>query len=165
MNSAQMARQSPGIFNRQLNPAFISELLAVSDLPPKAIALLENGRLALKPARRLTGYDSGAIEVLIDLFSRIKASSGKQLDMITCFTEVCKKERIAPATLFNETGLQALFKRDIQDLGQKETRYGSIWFIAGFRTLNRPGRKPDPMSGGFSLKTGSGFICRIILNP
>lgn len=119
MAPAQIARHSSGIFNRQLNPTFISELLAVSALPPRAITLLENGNLALKPARRLTAYDRETIDVLTDIFSRIKASSGKQLDMITCFTEVCRKEQIAPESVFNENGLQAVLTRDTEDLGQK----------------------------------------------
>ncbi|MDT8380036.1 MAG: ParB N-terminal domain-containing protein [Desulfotignum sp.] len=119
MVPAQIARHSSGIFNRQLNPTFISELLAVSALPPRAITLLENGTLALKPARRLTAYDRETIDVLMDIFSRIKASSGKQLDIITCFTEVCRKEQIPPESIFYENGLQAILTRDTEDLGQK----------------------------------------------
>jgi hypothetical protein len=119
MDPAQMARQSLGIFNRQLNQAFIAELLAVSVLPSDAMILLENGNLALKPARRLTGCDTDTVDVLIHIFSRIRASSGKQLDIITCLTEVCKNERISAATLFDETGLQAVLNRDTGDPGQK----------------------------------------------
>lgn len=119
MDPAQMARQSLSIFNRQLNQGFIAALLAVSALPPDAMILLENGNLALKPARRLTVYDRDTIDVLIHIFSRIKASSGKQLDIITCLTEVCKNERISANTLFDETGLQAFLNRDTGDPGQK----------------------------------------------
>ncbi|MFN2435978.1 MAG: ParB/RepB/Spo0J family partition protein [Desulfotignum sp.] len=119
MDPAQMAGQSLSIFNRQLNQGFIAALLAVSALPPEAMILFENGNLALKPARRLTGYDRETIEVLINIFSRIKASSGKQLDIITCLTEVCKKEDISPEILFHENGLQAVLNRDTKDPGQK----------------------------------------------
>ncbi len=119
MDAEQMARQSCGIFNRPMSAGFISGLLAVSTLPPEAILLLEKGKLALKPARRLTGYDKEIIDVLVQMFSRIKVSSGKQLDMITSFTEVCKREQMTPGRFFNESGLQTILNLDTLDLGQK----------------------------------------------
>lgn len=119
MDSEQMAQESMGIFNKKLNPRFITELLAVSALPPKAITLLQNGCLALKPAKRLTGCSKETLYALVDIFAKIKASSGKQLDIITCFTEVCKKEKMAAYSLFQEPGMQAALNRDTTDLGQK----------------------------------------------
>lgn len=119
MDPEQMALQSKAVFNRQLNPGFITALLAVSALPQKAITLLEKGLLALKPARRLTGCSSQTLDTLVEIFAQIKASSGKQLDIITCFTEVCKKENIAPDTLFYEPGLQAALNLDTADPGRK----------------------------------------------
>ena len=119
MDGEEMAGLSLGIFNRQLNPGYISGLLAVSTLPPEAIVLLENGKLALKPARRLTGFDKEFIDVFVKLFSQIRVSSGKQLDIITSFTDVCKKEKMTPDIFFNETGLQTILNRNTMDLGQK----------------------------------------------
>ena len=137
MDPAQMVRQSLGIFNRQLNQGFIAALLAVSTLPPEAMILLENGNLGLKPARRLTGYDKDTIDVLIHIFSRIKASSGKQLDIITCLTEVCKIEHIRPGTLFEENGLQAVLKRDTGDPGQKGDQVRQYLFRRRFPNLEQ----------------------------
>ncbi len=119
MDAEQMAGQSLGIFNRPLNPGYISGLLAVSTLPKEAVGLLENGKLSLKPARRMAAYDKAFIEVFVKLFSRIKVSSGKQLDIITSFTEVCKKEQMAPGLFFNEHEFQTLLNLDTLDLGQK----------------------------------------------
>lgn len=141
MDLQQMARESSAIFNRQLNHTFISDLLAVSTLPPDALTLLETGSLALKPARRLTGYDDQTIEVLTNIFSRIKSSSGKQLDMITCLTEVCKKEDITPETVFSEPGLQDILAQDTRDLGQKGDQVRHYLICRRFPNLEQARRK------------------------
>lgn len=115
----EIAADSVALFNREMNPRFIKDLLSVADLPSIAMTLLESSQLALKPAKRMTNLDPGMNRALLEIFSRIKVSSGKQLDIITSFFEICARENISPKALAGEAGLADILARETRDLGQK----------------------------------------------
>lgn len=118
----RIADLSVSIFNKALNQRYIKELINIGSLPDPAMALIRENRLALKPAKMLTGYDMETASALLAVLKTVKASASKQLDIMTCFYEICARDRIAPDELVSAPELAALMAMETGDAGLRGDR-------------------------------------------
>jgi len=119
MEAEPMAKNSLGIFNTQFNLGYIKALQKIGTLPPKVLELLDDGRLSIKSAKKISEEPSELAHCFVALFSAIKASASKQMEIITNFVEIAAREKINPADLYRENKIQEILAHDSKDLGLK----------------------------------------------
>jgi ParB family transcriptional regulator, chromosome partitioning protein len=102
----QMAEKSPAIFNTQLNAAFVADLLTIGALPDPALELIRLGNLSLKSAKRISLFERDTIKVFLDIFSSIRVSQNKQLEIILHLMEISKRDGIHPKDFFKQQEIQ-----------------------------------------------------------
>ncbi len=103
-----LAQKSRTIFNTRLNAGFLQMLLSISHLPDIALDLIHNGLLSIKAAQRILGLKTHEIQPVLTLFSQMKASASKQLEIITCLTEISRRDNIALADILNQQQIQVV---------------------------------------------------------
>ncbi|MBU1194731.1 MAG: ParB/RepB/Spo0J family partition protein [Proteobacteria bacterium] len=139
-----IAQMAPSVFNLALNEKFIQDLLQISALPDPCLKLVHTEQLAIKSARRLADFDARTTAVFLDLFSKIKASSSKQFEIITFMTETAARDGISVDSLYHDPQFQTILSNPDLPLGIKtneirlflyEKRYPSI-FDARKKVLN-----------------------------
>ena len=102
MDHKTMARNSQVVFNAQMNSGYLKTLGKLYKISEKAIELLDTGQLSIKAGKALSKMNKAEIDGFLLLFSSIKASSGKQMEIITCTREICAREHIDFSQLFQE---------------------------------------------------------------
>ncbi len=119
MNPRVIAEKSLTIFNTGFNPGYIKDLLKIGDLPKQALDLMDEGQLSIKSAKKISRDNPALANCFISLFSGIKASSSKQMEIITNFLEIAAREHLNPPDLYREKGIQEILLHDSKDLGFK----------------------------------------------
>ncbi len=119
MEPQLMAENSLTIFNTRFNQGYIKDLLKIGDLPKQALELMDQGQLSIKSARKISRDTPDIADCFISLFSWIKASSSKQMEIITNFMEISARDNLNPANLYREKGIQEILRHDSKDLGFK----------------------------------------------
>lgn len=114
-----MAQKSITIFNTRFNQGYIKDLLKIGKLPKQTLDLMDTGQLSIKSAKKISGDTPDLAGCFISLFSRIKASASKQMEIVTNFLEIAAREKMPPSDLYQEKGLQEILGHDSKDLGFK----------------------------------------------
>ena len=123
MDVKSMATRSRELFNREMGLKYLKNIFRISkELPPQGMALLADGRLALKPAMRLLEYPEEFRAPILDILSRIKASASKQMEMITAYREISARDKKSADFILNSPEFQDILAMDTQDLGLKANR-------------------------------------------
>ncbi len=104
----QIADKSAAIFNTELNVKFIKDLLSIADLPEPALDLIHQGNISLKAAGRMQFFHEKIIKCFLKIFSKIKASNNKQLEIIQYIMEISKRDRINLEVFFQNQELQEI---------------------------------------------------------
>jgi ParB family chromosome partitioning protein len=102
----QVAKKSSAIFNTQLNAAFVADLLTIGALPDPALELIRLGNLSFKSAKRISLFERDTIGVFLDIFSSIRVSQNKQLEIILHLMEISKRDGIHPKDFFKQQEIQ-----------------------------------------------------------
>jgi len=131
----QIADRSNTVFNMELNANFIKNLLSIGDLPAKALELIQNNNLAFKSAKRLTSLDNETINTFLEIFSRIKASNNKQLEIILHVMEITSRDGIDPNVFFKTKEIQDIIYDDNKEPGIKTNELRALLFEKRFPTL------------------------------
>ncbi|MBA3012315.1 MAG: ParB/RepB/Spo0J family partition protein [Proteobacteria bacterium] len=119
MEPDPLSQKSLAIFNSHLNAGYIKDLQKIGNLPQQALELMDDGRLSIASAKKISGYNPDLAHCFVSLFSTIKASSSKQMEIITNFFEIAARENISPVDLYQENKLQTILGNDSKDLGFK----------------------------------------------
>jgi len=119
MDEKIIAEKSFSIFNLQLNARYIKELYAIHSMPSMVLDLLDDNRLSIKSAKKISNYDPDLVDCLFSVFSAIKISSSKQMDIITCWMEIAAREKINPIKLYHENEIQKILLHENEDAGFK----------------------------------------------
>lgn len=131
-----IAQMAPAVFNLVLNEKFIQDLLQITALPDPCLELVHTEQLAIKSARRLVDFDLRTTTVFLDLFSKIKASSSKQFEIITFMTEIAARDGISVDSVYRNPRFQTILNHPDLPLGIKtneirqflyEKRYPNIF--------------------------------------
>ena len=118
MDNNLIAEKSLGIFNTQLNQGYIKDLQRIGTCLPQGLELMDDNRLSIKSAKKISGEPPVA-NCFVSLFSAIKTSSSKQMEIITNFLEIAAREKISPLDLYQDKRIQDILVSDNKDLGFK----------------------------------------------
>lgn len=156
LNKQQIAEKSSAIFNTELTEKFIEDLLTIGNLPDPALELIHSGRLSLKSAKRICGFDEETIMVFLDIFSRIHASTSKQLEIILHIMEICARDSVAPKTLFQNQTIQDIVFHPENEPGIKtgflRTYLFELRFPAVFKSRQQVKEKIASIKLGNNIK-------------
>ncbi len=94
MDAKQIAIQSTAIFNRELNSLFVKNLLAIANLPDPVLELIHQGNISFKTAKKMLLFKKKTIINFLTIFSNIKASNNKQLEIIQYIIEITKRDAV-----------------------------------------------------------------------
>ncbi len=107
-----IAQLSPGIFNARLNKDFIEELLLIASLPDPAMDLVLNEQLSVRAGVRLARCDSEMKAIILQVFSGIKASQSKQLEIMQNIKEICARDNLRPKDFINQEACIRILESD-----------------------------------------------------
>lgn len=138
LSNKEIADSSPALFNTRFNPRYMKSLAEIGRLPAPALDLLDEGRLSLKAAQAVAGLPNEAGEPLLKLFSGIRVSTGKQMEIIAWIKEICARDQISMTDLLDtETVSQAMTPDgDHQDLAAAGNRLRAVLYRLRFPALD-----------------------------
>ncbi len=119
MDPICLSEKAVSLFNTRLNPEYIQALYTIGAMPPQVLELLDAGSLSIKSARRLSTGSPESVACFLALFSVVKSSTSKQMEIITHFLEICAREKLNPMTLFQQKELQEILAHPSDDPGFK----------------------------------------------
>jgi ParB family transcriptional regulator, chromosome partitioning protein len=109
LDVTQIADKSSAIFNARLNIKFVQDLLNIGTyLPEFSLNLIHQGNLSIKTAKRLLSFKNKAIKEFLIIFSKIKASNNKQLEIVQFIDEISKREAINIEDFFQNQKMQKI---------------------------------------------------------
>ncbi len=154
MEPQHMAQKSLTIFNTRFNPGYIKDLLKIGDLPKQALELMDEGQLSIKSAKKISRDTPDVANCFISLFSRIKASSSKQMEIITNFLEIAARENLNPTDLYLEKKIQEILLHDNKDLGFKGNLLRNYLSQRRFPFLEKKRQEVQEKINSMKLSTG-----------
>ncbi len=156
LDAKQMADKSVAIFNTKLNEKFINELLNIASLPDLAIDLLHQGNISFQTAKKLLMFEKKIIRNFLKIFSKIKASNNKQLEIIQYIHEICKRDSIDLETFFqNREILDILFDEKSEPVLKTKLLRTYLFqqrFPTLFKTRQEVKKKIDNLKLGNNIK-------------
>ena len=135
LDARQIAQQSEAVFNTHLNQGFVEELIAIASLPAPAVALIHDKQLSLKAARRLILFDKKTVALFLQIFTQIKASQNKQLEIIVYLMEISARDGIPPETVFQQKTIQDIVFDTEKEPGVKTSLLRAFLFEQRFPIL------------------------------
>ncbi|MCD4723176.1 MAG: ParB N-terminal domain-containing protein [Desulfobacula sp.] len=135
LDKKEIAKKSPGIFNIELNARFVEDLLAIGVLPDPALELIHHGNLSFKSAKRIASYEKETIKIFLKIFSKIKASNNKQLEIIQHIMEISARDTIKPKIFFNNQAIQDILFAENKEPGLKTKELRAWLFEQRFPTI------------------------------
>jgi len=135
MDKEEIQKKSCAIFNTELGSKYIEDLLTIGALPDPALELIHHGNLSFKSAKRITSYEKETIKIFINIFSKIKASNNKQLEIILHIMEIAARDAIKPESLFNNQVIQDILFDENKSPGLKTNLLRTYLFEKRFPTI------------------------------
>ena len=135
LDKKQIAKKSSAIFNTELNVRFVEDLLAIGALPDPALELIHHGNLSFKSAKRIASYEKETIKVFLTIFSKIKASNNKQLEIILHIMEITARDAIKPERFFKNQNIQDILFDENREPGLKTKDLRVCLFEQRFPTI------------------------------
>lgn len=105
MDAEDIAKNAAAIFNRPMNTGYIKTLACIHAMPDTVLNLLDQNKISIKACKNLVSLDSDTQAEFLHLFSRVKVSSGIQMEIIVWAKEICAIENISLATLIRQSPL------------------------------------------------------------
>lgn len=137
LNAGQIAEQAQAVFNTRLNDQIVSSMIRIGSLPDPCSELIQTGQLSIKSAKTLSNFTGSDLPVVLDIFSRIKASTSVQLEILTHLREVSKRDGLTMADLIERYQLNRLLDPDEEDLALKTRQFRTRIFEIRFPELSR----------------------------
>jgi len=141
LDKKEIAEKSSAIFNIELNTRFIEDLVAIGGLSDPALELIHSGNLSFKAAKRLVLYEKETIKTFTNIFSKIKASSNKQLEIILHIMEIAARDSIKPIDLYANKEIQAILFDENKEPGVKTNQLRAWLFEQRFPTIFKTHQK------------------------
>ncbi|WP_457552129.1 ParB/RepB/Spo0J family partition protein [Desulfobacula sp.] len=131
----QIAKKSSAILNTKLNTSFVADLLTIGALPDPAIELIRLGNLSFKAAKRISLFEKETIKGFLDIFSSIRASQNKQLEIILHLMEITKRDGINSKDFFKKQEIQDILFDTKKEPGLKTNLFRDYLFEQRFPTI------------------------------
>ena len=127
MDAKDIAKNATSIFNRPMNTGYIKTLSRIHAMPDSVLKLLDQNKISIKACKNLVSMDPDTQTEFLHLFSRIKVSSGIQMEIISWAKEICALEKISLERLIRESpigtdesdGFEVDVHRDMSALGKQ----------------------------------------------
>lgn len=133
----EMADRSATLFNRELNARFIKEMQKIARLlPDPGLSLLYKGNISLKTVRQLVAQSTQDATELLAVFSHIKASSNKQLEIISNIKDICKRGHLEISTFLNSSSLKQILLNEDSDALQKTEQLRNHLYELRYPTIS-----------------------------
>ena len=105
MTAEDISKNATSIFNRPMNTGHIDTLACIHAMPDSVLDLLDQGKISIKACKHLVVMDADTQAEFLSLFSRIKVSSGIQMEIISWAKEICALEKISLGRLIQDSPL------------------------------------------------------------
>ncbi|NOX32775.1 MAG: ParB N-terminal domain-containing protein [Deltaproteobacteria bacterium] len=158
LNEKQIRDKSPAIFNMELNLRFIEDLLNIGALPDPAPALIHNGNLSFKSAKKISLFEKDTIDVFLNIFSKIKASNNKQLEIILHIMEISAREGIKPKDLYSKKIIKDILFNENKDPWLKTRDLRTCLFEQRFPALSKTRKTVQKKITGLKLNKKIKFM-------
>ncbi|OGR12066.1 MAG: hypothetical protein A2097_08040 [Desulfobacula sp. GWF2_41_7] len=136
----EMAKIAPPVFNMQLTPGFIEDLLHIGSLPDPAMELIHTGNLSLKAAKKISFLDKDEIPFFLNIFSKIKASTSIQFEILQNILEISAREGIHPQSFFKEMKIINPLDDETLDAVLRTQRFRTMVFEQRYPVLSQTRR-------------------------
>jgi ParB family transcriptional regulator, chromosome partitioning protein len=130
-----ICKKSRAVLNMDLGQKYIKNLHKVISMPRSVLQLLKESKLSLKAALRLGEFDNDTIGLFAGVFSKIKVSSNKQLDIIGFFKEISSREDIILADLIKSIDIKTILESENPDQGYKGNLLRSFLYQRRYPTV------------------------------
>ena len=141
LDEKQIAQKSSAIFNRELSARFVKDLLAVGSLPDPALELISTSHLSFKSAKKISCLEKDTIETFLTIFSNIRASSNKQLEIILYIMEIAARDAVKPKTIFKNQEIQDILFNEEKEVVLKTSLLRTCLFEQRFPTVFKTRQK------------------------
>ena len=158
LDKEQIAKKSPAIFNTELNARFVEDLITIGALPDPALELIHLGNLSLNTAKKISLCEGGMIKIFLNIFSKIKASSSKQLEIIQYIMEIAARDIIDPTDFFNTKEIQAILFDENKAPGVKTTLLRAYLFEQRFPIIFKTHQQVQKKITALKLGTNIKFL-------
>lgn len=135
LDEKQIAKKSSAIFNTELSARFVKDLLIVGNLPDPGLKLIHTGNLSFKSAKKISLFEKDTIKVFLDIFSKIRASNNKQLEIILYIMEIAARDDILPSKIFKNQEIQDILFDEKKEPGLKTSLLRVYLFELRFPTI------------------------------
>ncbi len=135
LDEKQISQKSPAIFNTDISTRFIKDLLMVGNLPDPALELVHKGNISFKSAKKISVFQQDTIMVFLNIFSKIRASNNKQLEMITYIMDISARDAIAPEDFIKKQDVQEILSDEKKEPGLKTNLFRAYLFKLRFPTV------------------------------
>ncbi len=108
LDKKQIADKSAAILNMELNVGYIEDLLDIADLPDPALGLIQMGNISFKTAKKMLSFQKESIKSFLKIFTKIKASNNKQLEIIQYIVEISKRDGIELENFLKNQEIEAI---------------------------------------------------------
>ncbi len=119
MDVGEIVQRSAALFNCLLNEKYIEQLISIGRLQAPSLELLEAGFLSIKTAKNLSVRNPSDTSNFLMLFSKIKASTSIQLEMILYLTEISKRDKVSIESVLKNDEIQNIIDDENKDLISK----------------------------------------------
>ncbi len=133
----EMVKISTFVFNAHLNQGFIDDLLNIASLPSPALELIHTNYLSIKSAKKISNLDKESILFFLDIFSKIKASTSIQLELIQNILEIASRDGIHPKSVFKEMEFPNPIDDETSETVLRTHRFRTLVFERRYPTLSR----------------------------
>ncbi len=108
LDAKQISLQSTAIFNMELSFRFVKNILDIANLPDPALELIHQGNISFKTAKKMLLFQKKTIMNFLTIFSNIKASNNKQLEIMQYMIDISKREAIKQEDFFLNQTIQKI---------------------------------------------------------
>lgn len=157
MDTADIAEKSLGIFNTRFNARYIKDLQKIGTLPKRARELMDDGRLSIKSAKKIASLPPQIAACFVALFSAVKTSASKQMEIIANFLEIAARENLTPENLYQEREIQGILNHDSKDLGYKGNLLRRYLVERRFPSLEKKRQEIQNQINSLKLEPGIKF--------
>lgn len=148
---------SKAVFNTHFSPTFVKDMEKISRLPNPALELLQAGQLSVKSARRLTEFSETVQKRFISLFSELKASSSKQLEIITHMFEISARDKTGLVQVFSNPFISTLVADEQKPPGVKADTLRTYLYEMRYPSLSETRKKVQQHLANLKLGPGIKF--------
>jgi len=142
----------------ELNIIFIKDLLNIANLPDPALELIYKGNISFKTAKKILFFQQKIIKRFLKIFSKIKASNNKQLEIIQYITEIAKRDAVNMEVFFQNHEIQKIIQNEKSEPLLKTKLLREYLYKLRFPTIYKTRQKVQRQINNLKLGNNIKFV-------